>query len=282
MKNTFAFFGTPEVASQTLDILFNSGYIPKIIITSPDQRSGRGMHMTETPVSLWAKAHSIECLKPEKIDTEFIENFKKFNVELSIVIAYGKILPEALINTPKLGTINIHYSLLPKYRGASPVEEAILSGETTTGISIQQMAFKLDSGPIIADKEVDINNDETKTELLKRLTMVGGELLVKVLPNIFEKNITLSVQNESKATFCKKLKKEDGLLDLNADTMTNFNKYRAFQDWPGTYFFIEKDGKNIRVKIKKAKYENNSFIIERVVPEGKKEINYSDYLKSNI
>jgi methionyl-tRNA formyltransferase len=272
MKNyTFAFFGTPEVASDTLEILFQAGFVPKVIVTSSDRRSGRGMHMTETPVSAWAKEHDIECLKPEKIDLEFIEKFKKFEVDLSIVIAYGKILPEALIQATELGTINIHYSLLPKYRGASPVEEALLHGDEITGVSIQQMAFKLDSGPIIAKKEVTVNKDEVKTELLKRLTKIGGELLVDRLPEIFEGDIKVSEQKESEATYCKKLNKEDGLLDLDAPAIMNFNKYRAFKDWPGTYFF--KDNK--RIKITKAKYENNSFIIERVIPEGKREMDFS-------
>lgn len=280
MKNTFAFFGTPEVASETLEMLFEASYVPRVIITSPDRRSGRGMHTTETPVSIWAKEHNVELLKPEKIDQEFIEEFQKYNFDLSIVIAYGKILPESMIKIPKLGTINIHYSLLPKYRGASPVEEALLHGDTITGVSIQQMAFKLDSGPIIAEQVVPIEANEIKTDLLKKLTKIGGELLINKLPNIFEGKIKLTNQNESEATFCKKLKKDDGLLDLNADGQTNFNKYRAFQDWPGTYFFLNKNNKDIRVKIKKAKHENNSFIIERVVPEGKKEIDYIELVRN--
>ncbi|MEK7106163.1 MAG: methionyl-tRNA formyltransferase, partial [Patescibacteria group bacterium] len=254
-KSNFAFFGTPEVASETLEILFGAGYIPKVIVTSPDRRSGRGMHMTETPVALWAKNHNTECLKPEKITPEFIEEFKKYDVDLSIVIAYGKIMPEDAINLPKLGTINIHYSLLPKYRGASPVEEALLNGDEITGVSIQQMAYQLDSGPLIASLEVPIEKNETKTELLKRLTEIGAKLLRDKLPGILEGKINLSAQDESKATFCKKLKKEDGLLDLDSDAITNFNKYRAFQDWPGTYFF--KNSK--RIKIKKAKYEEDLF-----------------------
>lgn len=115
-NSNFAFFGTPEVASETLEILFGAGYIPKVIITSPDRRAGRGMHITESPVSLWAKEHNIKCLKPEKLDDSFLEEFKKYDIGLSIVIAYGKILKENLIKMPTLGTINIHYSLLPKYR----------------------------------------------------------------------------------------------------------------------------------------------------------------------
>lgn len=278
MSNKFAFFGTPEVASETLEVLFEHGYTPTVVVTSPDRRSGRGMHMTETPVSLWAKEKNITCLKPEKIDDDFIHEFKTFGMDLSIVIAYGKIIPEVLINLPKSGTINIHYSLLPKYRGASPVEEALLHGDSKTGVSIQKMQFKLDTGPIIKDKEVDIFPYEVKTELLQRLTKTGAELLVETLPKILKGDVNLKTQDETSATYCKKMKKEDGLLDLDENKQANYNKYRAFYGWPGTYFFKN----NKRVKITKAKYENDSFIIERVVPEGKKEISYSDFLNSNI
>jgi methionyl-tRNA formyltransferase len=140
-KFKFAFFGTPEVASQTLEILVNNGYLPSIIITSPDARSGRGMSMNQSPVSIWALNHNIPCIKPEKINDEILNEIRKQEINLSIVVAYGKILSGALIKTPQLGTINIHYSLLPKYRGASPLESALLNGDEVTGVSIQQMTF---------------------------------------------------------------------------------------------------------------------------------------------
>lgn len=277
MNNTFAFFGTPEVASETLEILFGAGYVPKIIITSPDRRAGRGMHMTESPVSIWAKEHNIECIKPEKLDGSFFEEFKKYDFDLSIVIAYGKILKEDLIKAPKLGTINIHYSLLPKYRGASPVEEALLNGDEVTGVCIQQMEFKLDSGPIIAKQEMPIDKDELKPDLLKKLTKIGGELLRDKLEDIFNKDIELEAQDESGASYCTKINKEDGQIGQNSNPLLDYNKYRAFYGWPGVYFFH--NGK--RIKVTSARYENDSFIIERVIPEGKKEIDYSDFLKSN-
>ncbi len=272
MKNIpFAFFGTPNVASKTLDILFSSGYVPRVIITSPDARSGRGMHLSPTEVSIWATEHSIECLKPEKITPEFIEEFKKFNVDLSIVVAYGKILPEVLINTPLYGTINIHYSLLPKYRGASPLEQALLNGDTVTGVTIQQMEFKLDTGAILASEEVAIDIHEDKETIRAKLIRLGAQKLCDILPTIVKGTLTPSIQDEAQATYCTKHKKEDGEIDLHGDGKENYNKYRAFKGWPGTFFF--KDGK--RIKITKAKYENDSFVIERVIPEGKKEIDYA-------
>lgn len=275
----FAFLGTPDVASMTLDILYTNGYIPKVIITSPDKKSGRGLHLTETPVAIWAKEHNVECLKPEKITPEFIEDLRNYLCDLFIVVAYGKILPQTLIDLPSLGTINIHYSLLPKYRGASPLEQALLSGDTETGVSIQQMAFKLDSGPIIAEQSIPIGIEDTKEKLRMQLIKTGGDVLVKILPDIIAKTTRPKVQDESRATHCTKIKKEDGEIDLADNPNTNYNKYRAYYGWPGTYFFIEHNGKKLRIKITQASYKNDSFIIERVIPEGKKEMPYQDFLR---
>lgn len=280
-KLKFAFFGTPQLASATLDILKDNGYIPSIIVTSPDRPAGRGLIMTPTPVSLWAIKNNIPCLKPEKIKEEFLNEIKKFDLDLFIVVAYGKILPEVLINTPKLGTINIHYSLLPRWRGASPLEAALLNGDSTTGVSIQQMAFKLDSGPIISDKEISIDINETKDDLRNKLTILGGNLLCEIIPQIIGKKTNPKIQDESKATYCTKINKEDGKLDLNGDPLQNYNKYRAFYGWPGVFFFVTKHDKKLRVKIKQAVYENNLFIIKKVTPEGKKEVSYEDFLRQN-
>ncbi len=287
-KLNFAFFGTPTVASQTLDIMATHGYVPSIIITSSDKPAGRGLKMTPTPVSIWALEHNIPCLKPEKINKEFIADLSKSlprgstNVDLYVVVAYGKILPDMLINAPKLGTINIHYSLLPKWRGASPLEAALLNGDDVTGVSIQQMAFKLDSGPILAEKNIIIDDKITKEELRNKLIKMGGDLLCEVLPKIVDKSITPKVQDESRATYCSKLNKEDGELDImNGNPKENYNKYRAFSGWPGTYFFATKHDKKIRVKIKDASYGDGKFTIRRVTPEDKKEISYEDFLRQN-
>ena len=198
VKLKFAFFGTPDVARNTLEILKNNGYLPSLIITSPDRPSGRGLKLTPTPVSSWAEENNITCLKPEKIDENFINSLPRGSttVDLYVVVAYGKILPQALIDIPKLGTINIHYSLLPKYRGASPVEQALLNGDTLTGVTIQQMAYKLDSGAILAQKEEPVAINDAKESLLGRLIKIGAEMLIELIPSIQSGNIDQQIQDE--------------------------------------------------------------------------------------
>jgi len=183
-------------------------------------------------------------------------------------------MPENILNITKLGSLNIHYSLLPKYRGASPVESAILNGDTETGVTIQKMEYKMDSGPIIATEKTEIFPDEKAPDLRKRLLKIGGELLVKMLNTPEWKE---TPQDESGATFCKKIKKEDGLMDLADNTKKNYNKFRAYAAWPRTFFF--QNGK--RIIITAAVLENGEFKIKKVLPEGKKEIKYEDFLKQN-
>lgn len=267
-KPKFVFWGTPEVASKTLEILKQAGYIPALIITGEDKPVGRKMILTPSPTKLWAVLNNIPVTHNK--DTDLSE------FDLSIVVAYGKILSEKTIKSPKLGSFNVHYSLLPKYRGASPVESAILNGETITGVTIQKMEYKMDAGDIVAMHEVDIQRDETAPMLKDRLIKIGGKMLIDILPNILENKIHPIKQEESQATYCKKIKKEDGLINLEDNADSNYNKFRAYAERPRTFFFH----KDKRVIITKAKLENNKFIIETVLPEGKKEISYQDFLKN--
>ena len=264
-KLNFVFFGTPDVASETLEILKQAGHLPSLIITATDKPQGRKMILTPSPVKTWAIENNIPYIQPEKIKVEDLPE-----ADLYIVVAYGKILEEVIINKPKLGSINIHYSLLPKYRGASPVESAILHGEKETGVAIQKMVYQMDAGNIIALEKIDILPTETAPELRIRLIKLGGELLVKTLPKIISGDIKETKQDESLATFCKKIKKEDGLINLEDDGEKNYNKFRAYAKWPRTFFF--KDGK--RIIITKAKLENGQFVIEKIIPEGGKEVAY--------
>lgn len=275
-KLNFIFWGTPEVASETLEILKESGFLPSLVVTSPDAKKGRGMHMEASPVAIFAKKNNIPCLKPDKLDEEFTLKLSTFNFQLSVVVAYGKIIPENILNLPKLGSINIHYSLLPKYRGASPVESAILNGETETGVTIQKMKFAMDAGDILAQEKVNIFPDEKAPDLRTRLIKIGGELLVKILPDFLNKKIKEIPQKESEATFCRKIKKEDGLVDLEKELPNVlYNKFRAYASWPRIFFF--QNGK--RIIITDAVLENENFIIKKVLPEGKKEINWETFQK---
>lgn len=284
-KIKFAFFGTPDVASQTLETLKVNGYLPSLIITTPDKKAGRDLKITPSKVSIWAEENKIPCLKPEKLDKDFLEKLfsltKEKGIDIYIVVAYGKILPEDLIKYPKFKSINIHYSILPKYRGASPLESALLAGETETGVTIQEIEYKLDSGPILGLKKVSIGIETTKLELKNKLIEEGSNLLLEILSKIEGGQINKINQNENEATFCKKIKKEDGLIYPDENDLVNWDKYRAFVGWPGVYFFTTKKDKNVRVKITKASFKDNKFIIEKVIPENKKEINYSDFLKQN-
>lgn len=273
-KINFVFFGSPEVASKTLEILKQADYLPSLIITSEDKPQGRKMILTPSPVKVWAEQNNIPFIQPEKFDEAFMEKLSSIDFDLSIVVAYGKILPEKLINLPKHGTLNIHYSLLPKYRGASPVESALLNGDKTTGVSIQKMVYKLDSGPVIAKQEVEILFDDNKENLRDKLIEIGGNLLVNILPKYLDGEVTPFYQDEDEATFCHKIKKEDGEIDIEGNDLKNYNKYRAFLGWPGVFFFKEINGQKTRFKITQAQYENDKFIIKKVIPEGKKEIDY--------
>lgn len=265
----YIFFGTPDIAAETLDVLFSAGYVPKLIITGPDRPVGRGLHMTPPPAKVWAQQHDIPVLQPEKITDEFIQDLKSHSPELFIVVAYGKILPESLINLPEKGTLNIHYSLLPRHRGASPTEGAILAGDTITGVTIQSMVYQLDAGDIMARIETSIDPDETTPQLRGRLSVLGSELLVETLNHLDDRLSNKIPQNPEGITKCGKIKKTDGEVSKSDDPHIMYTKWRAYQPWPGIYYFDE-HGK--RVKITEMKRFNGVPKITKIIPEGGKEI----------
>ncbi len=265
-----AFFGTPGFTTDFLEKLVETGFAPSLVITNPDRPSGRGMTLKSPEPKVWADEHGIQVLQPEKLDEDFFESLSKESWDLFVVVAYGKIIPEKIIDLPKYGTINVHYSLLPKYRGATPVESAILNGDETTGAAIQQMRFKLDTGPILVQKEIPIEPTDTTLSLREKLNNEALLLLPEVLEKIQNGSAEAVEQSEEGATHCKKISKEDGLLDLNDDGIVNDRKYRAYFGSIGTYFF--KDDK--RVKITKAHLDGGLFVIDEVIPENGKRISF--------
>lgn len=274
MSKKFVFFGTPYVARDTLAFLVEHGFTPSLVITSPDAPRGRGLTLTPCETKAWALEHGLPVITPEKLTEEVIEEIRSHHTEYAVVVAYGKFLPEKLIHAFPLGALNIHYSLLPAYRGASPVETALLHGEKVTGVSIQQMVKEMDAGDVLAMQEVEILPTETTRELRPRLIQAGSELLVKTLPSFEQGALSPAPQDHASATFAKKIAKSEGELDMAGDAQINWNKYRAYAESPGTYFLH--NGK--RIKIKTAQFRDGVFTPLRVTPEGKNEMNYSDYI----
>lgn len=273
---SIAFFGTPELTTTILDEMVASGYTPKVVVTMPDRKVGRKHILTAPAAKEWALAHNIPVLQPEKLDHAFLAEFKKHQINTCIVVAYGKIIPQALLDLPEFGMYNVHYSLLPELRGATPVESAILLGKETTGVTIQKMAFKLDAGDIVLQKEITIGKDEKAFELRARLNEDAKTMVIETLQHIENDTVSLTAQDESKATHCGKITKEDGEISLSDNAEENDRKFRAYFGWPGTYYF---DENRKRIIVKQARFENRAFIVERVIPEGKKEIPFSQLSK---
>ncbi|MDP1689636.1 MAG: methionyl-tRNA formyltransferase [bacterium] len=274
-SHKFIYFGTPRVASDTLEILIERGFVPTVVVTSPDAPRGRGLVLTPSPTKTLALIHDVPVLTPEKLDSEMVQKIRAYGCDYALCVAYGKIFPEELIAVFSLGVLNVHYSLLPKYRGATPLETALLAGESETGVTIQKMMKELDAGDIIAQAATPIAPSETARELRPRLIRQGATLLADTLPAYLAGDIVPTIQDESRTSHARKLSKEDGLLDLAAPALENWNKYRAYADSIGTYFFENEK----RMKITKASLKNGKFIIERVIPEGKREMAYSDFVR---
>ncbi len=275
------FFGTPEYSVMTLEKLHQAGYEISFVVTMPDRPQGRKMVITPPPAKVWATEHNIPVYQPEKLrDPAFAETLRKHDCDVFVVIAYGKIIPDAILNIPKAKSINIHASLLPKLRGSCPIETAILNNEKVTGVTIMRMDAGMDHGPIIVQKEVIVEPWPPTADVLgKKIVEAGSELLVSMLPDWVNGKLSEIEQDHSLATYTKMIAKEDGLINLNDDPYKNYLKIQAYNGWPSAFFFInskDKGSKKIRVKITQAKYENGVLTIEKVIPEGRNEINYSD------
>lgn len=276
-----AFFGTPQFATVALDELKAAALLPALIVTAPDRPAGRNLKLTPPPVKVWAMMNDVDVFQPDSArDPDFLAELGNTEWDLFIVVAYGQIFPKALIEMPRKGSLNIHYSLLPKLRGASPVQSAILGDERKTGVSIIKLVGKLDAGPIVAQASVEPEPwPPTSTELLALLTDEGAKLLAEVIPLWLAGKITPASQDEAEASYCKKLSKEDARIDLAGDPYKNYLKIRAFDGNPRAFFSAQKSGKKIRVGIADAEYRDEKLALLRIIPEGKKEMSYGDFLR---
>ena len=283
MKNNihFAFFGTAPLSEGVLSALEETGFVPALIIAGADTKDIRTKEMVSPPEKRWAESRSIPVVQPEKMDQDFVDSLSKEVWDVFVVASYGKILPKKLLDIPRRGTVNMHPSLLPRLRGPSPIRSAILNDEKSTGVSIMLLDEKMDHGPLIAQKRVPIDQWPPRGHELDRLLAhEGGALVAQILREWVGGEIDAHEQNHDVATYCKIFTKEDGLLDLNDDPYTNLLKIRAYEGWPGTYAFFERDGKKIRVKILDGHLSQNKLVLDRVIPEGKREMTYAEFLLS--
>jgi len=246
------FWGTPDFAVKSLKALIESNHQVVGVVTQPDKPKGRGQKIQPTPVKEKALKHNIPVFQPEKIknNQEFLEMVKKLNPDISVVVAYGKILPEEIINIPKYKTINVHASLLPEYRGAAPIQRAIMEGKDKTGVCIMEIIKELDAGDVYACKEVEITEDDDIISLHDKLAEEGARLLIEVLDKIEKGEIDKKPQNHEKATYAKPIEKSEGKIDFNRSAKEIFNQIRALKVWPKAYSkFRDEEVKILDAKI---------------------------------
>lgn len=256
-KIKVVFMGTPHFALPSLQSLISDpDFNLQTVITQEDKKVGRKQTVTPPPVKLMAVLNNIPVLQPPTLrnNAEITSLIKGLKPDFIVVVAYGQILPPEILAIPRYGCINLHGSLLPKYRGASPVEESLLNGDPETGVTFIQMDSKLDSGDILLVRRVPVKPEDNAIILREKLCLVGGQLLPFLLRDIIDGIIIPIPQNHSKATFCRKIRKEDGLIKLEEMTAVEIvNRIRAYTPWPGC--FIIHKGK--RLKILEAAAENN-------------------------
>jgi methionyl-tRNA formyltransferase len=252
------FFGTPEFGAIVLEGLIKADIRPVLVVTAPDKPVGRKQALTPPPVKVIAQKYGLDFIQIGKTKNH-LEEIKKYNPDLIISAAFGQIFPKELLEIPKKGGLNVHPSLLPRYRGSSPIQQAILNGDKETGVAIILMDEELDHGPIVAmSKPVLIKEHMYFEELSEKLAKTGAELLTEAIPKWLNNEITPKPQDDSKMTYAKILEKEDGRINWNKTAQEIERQVRALSDWPSSFTFWEKSGRLIQVKILKAKSSESS------------------------
>lgn len=289
------FWGTPEFSVPSLNIL-NKLNLVSLVITQPDRPAGRGKKMLASPVKEYAEKNNLAILTPDKLDESFISVLKKYLPATFVVVAYGKIIPQNILDLSALKAINIHPSLLPVLRGPSPIQSAILAGFESTGLSLMQLDKKMDHGPILSQIKLKIEPNEDYITLSKRLADLGADLLNKNILDYLNNKISPLSQDDLQATFCKMIKKEDGQIDWQKSAQEIHNQVRAFRLWPGAYTKLD----NLDIKILKTEvvdqklkvgqinFDKNTFLVGtgkgaikilELQPAGKKIIKADEFIR---
>ncbi|HOK43938.1 MAG TPA: methionyl-tRNA formyltransferase, partial [Thermoclostridium caenicola] len=241
------FMGTPDFAVPSLKALIESHYDVICVVTQKDKPKGRGYKVVPTPVKEYAMSQGIMVLQPERLsrEPETIEKIRELNPDLIVTCAFGQILPDSLLAIPRYGTINVHGSLLPKYRGAAPIQWAVINGETKTGITTMLTDSGLDTGDMLLKAEIDIPDDMTAGELHDRMSLLGAETLIKTLKKLEEGTLVPVPQDDSQATLAPRITRDTGRIDWSASARNIHNLIRGTTPWPGAFAFL--DGQKVRI-----------------------------------
>lgn len=258
LLNNLIFFGSSSFGLLTIELLLENHYQISLVITLPDEPAGRNRKFQPTPVKIFCLKNNLSFIQPEKLkDQEIIKKIKDLDPNLAVVASYGKIIPQEILNIFTLGCLNLHPSLLPKYRGPSPIQTAILNGDQETGVTIIKLDEKMDHGPIVANRQWPIANGQTFSGLHEQLSREAAELLIKTLPDYLAKKIKPLTQDDNQATYTKIFTKENGRIDWQKEATAIERQIRAFFPWPGSYAEFKIKNKNLLIKILTAQSEKN-------------------------
>jgi methionyl-tRNA formyltransferase len=234
------FAGTPEFALASLRALLESGIVPVAVLTQPDRPAGRGKQLKASPIKEYALANDIDVLQPESLrGDDIVAQLTALQADIMIVAAYGLLLPQVVLDIPKTGCLNVHASLLPRWRGAAPIQAAILAADEETGVCLMSMTAGLDCGPVFVSETLEIGADENAGELHDRLAATGGKLLVEHLADIIDSRTSAAEQNEAAATYARKIKTSDAKIDWQQSADELARLVRAFNPVPGAYFMLD-------------------------------------------
>ena len=266
------FMGTPDFAASALEKIVEAGHEITLVVTQPDKPKGRSGELQVSDVKACALKHGFPVFQPERIKLpENVAYLKNYEADIYVVAAFGQILSQEILDIPKFGCVNIHASLLPKYRGAAPIQQAIIDGEKTTGVTIMQMAAGMDTGDIILQREIPIDDNETGGGLFDKLSELGAELIVEALPKIERGELTPVPQDEELATKCGKLSKNMGKIDFNKNAVAIRNLVRGLNPWPSA--FTRHDGKMLKIWVADAlddkqvkEISGNAEVLKNAVP----------------
>jgi methionyl-tRNA formyltransferase len=247
MPLDLVFCGTPAFAVPTLEKLVAARNRVHLVVTQPDRPKGRGLELVASPVKVSARKLNLPIIQPERIknNEEFRTQLSALKPDAIIVVGYGRLIPRWMLDLPRLGNINLHASLLPKYRGAAPIQWAIASGETLTGVTTMRLDAGLDTGDILQQREIAITSEDTAETLAPRLAMLGADLMVETLLGLEDGSLLGRPQDDSRATLAPILKKEDGAVDFSRSAVEILNRMRGFHPWPGAYTKFR--GKNLQI-----------------------------------